>query len=554
MTQWKKVKIGDFLTEREGRFKPDDKTIANYQRLDKIDFSGTIHLSTKPTKTDMILVHPGDLVISGINVAKGAITVYQGKEPVCATIHYSSYTFNPTLVDLDYFKYFVKSPAFVEALKQQVKGGIKTEIKPKHLLPLEISIPNLPEQKRIVSEISENFNKIEQLTDEIDLQKSYIKQLRQNILQDAIEGKLTADLPCRQAGWRKSHFKNLSGKIVPKTSDKYFAYVLECDDGSLYKGFSQNLFERINRHLEGHGAEWTQKHRPVALIHFEEFKTEKEAVEREKYFKSGSGREFVNRIRNENKLNYDAEALFEKIQEEKTDKKQKSLPAITDEEKPFDIPEGWKWVKLENVCNSITDGDHLPPPKTAQGIPFIVISDVSSGIIDFKGNRFVTNEYYKKLPFEKKPIEGDILYTVTGSYGIPILVNELKFCVQRHIGIIKPNPIIKDFAYFCLMSPIIKKQADSVAWGVAVKTIPIKELRQFLLPLPPLAEQQEIVPKTKILLNKITELESQIQERENMAKQLMQSILKDAFGEETPKRQNDALDVALDVALDGAKN
>ena len=434
MTQWKKVKIGDFLTEREGRFKPDDKTIANYQRLDKIDFSGTIHLSTKPTKTDMILVYPGDLVISGINVAKGAITVYQGKEPVCATIHYSSYTFNPTLVDLDYFKYFVKSPAFVEALKQQVKGGIKTEIKPKHLLPIEIAIPDLQEQKLIVAEISENLNKIGQLTTEIESQKSYIKQLRQNILQDAIEGKLTAD-------WRKDH--------------------------PVIKGDP----------------------------------------------------------------NYDAEALLEQIQKEKTDKKQKKLPPITAEEKHFDIPEGWKWVKLENVCNSITDGDHLPPPKTAQGIPFIVISDVSSGIIDFKGNRFVTNEYYKKLPFEKKTIEGDILYTVTGSYGIPILVNELKFCVQRHIGIIKPNPIIKDFAYFCLMSPIIKKQADSVAWGVAVKTIPIKELRQFLLPLPPLAEQQEIVTKTKILLNKITELESQIQERENIAKQLMQSILKDAFGE-----------------------
>ena len=69
MSEWKKVKIGDFLTEREGRFKPEDKAIAHYKRLDKIDFLGTIHLSTKPTKTDMILVYPGDLVISGINVA-----------------------------------------------------------------------------------------------------------------------------------------------------------------------------------------------------------------------------------------------------------------------------------------------------------------------------------------------------------------------------------------------------------------------------------------------------------------------------------------------------
>lgn len=198
MSEWKKVKIGEFLTEREGRFKPDDKKISKYQRLDKIDFSGNIHLSNKPTKTDMILVQPGDLVISGINVAKGAITVYQGEEPVCATIHYSSYTFDSSKVDLDYFKFFVKSAAFIAAMQKQVKGGIKTEIKPKHLLALEISIPDLGTQKKIVKEISSQLEKTEQLSSEIEKQKSYAKQLRQNILQEAIEGKLTAD-------WRKQH-------------------------------------------------------------------------------------------------------------------------------------------------------------------------------------------------------------------------------------------------------------------------------------------------------------------------------------------------------------
>lgn len=77
---------------------------------------------------------------------------------------------------------------------------------------------------------------------------------------------------------------------VSKESDKFFAYVLECNDGSLYKGYTRNLFERINRHLEERGAEWTAKHTPVSLIHFEEFNKEKEVLEREKYFKSGSGR------------------------------------------------------------------------------------------------------------------------------------------------------------------------------------------------------------------------------------------------------------------------
>jgi type I restriction enzyme S subunit len=75
MSDLQTVKIASFLTEREGRYKPDDKQIRNIPRLDKIDFRGTIHLSSKPTKTDMIIVCPGDLIISGINVAKGAIAI-----------------------------------------------------------------------------------------------------------------------------------------------------------------------------------------------------------------------------------------------------------------------------------------------------------------------------------------------------------------------------------------------------------------------------------------------------------------------------------------------
>ena len=198
MGEWKKVRIGEFLTERQGRYKPDDNAIATYKRLDKIDFSGTIHISEKSSKTDMIVVQPGDLVISGINVAKGAIAVYQGMEPVTATIHYSSYIFDDSAIDLNYFKYFVKSPAFIETLKKQVKGGIKTEIKPKVFLPLEISLPDLPTQKQIVKRISENLKRVNELAKEIETQEGYAKQLRRNILQDAIEGKLTAD-------WRKEH-------------------------------------------------------------------------------------------------------------------------------------------------------------------------------------------------------------------------------------------------------------------------------------------------------------------------------------------------------------
>ena len=51
MGEWKKVRIGEFLTERQGRYKPDDNAIVTYKRLDKIDFSGTIHISEKPSNS-----------------------------------------------------------------------------------------------------------------------------------------------------------------------------------------------------------------------------------------------------------------------------------------------------------------------------------------------------------------------------------------------------------------------------------------------------------------------------------------------------------------------
>ena len=193
MAVWKKVKVGDFLFEREGRYKPDAKEIQGLQRIDKIDFSGNFHVANKPSKTNMILIKSGDLVISGINVAKGALGVYHGDADVTATIHYSSYTFDESKVSVEFFKRFLKSPIFIQLLKEQVKGGIKTEIKPKHLLPLEIMLPDKDEQLFILSQFQRIENEDAELKHELTRQQALLKKLRQQILQEAIEGKLTAD-------------------------------------------------------------------------------------------------------------------------------------------------------------------------------------------------------------------------------------------------------------------------------------------------------------------------------------------------------------------------
>ena len=202
-----------------------------------------------------------------------------------------------------------------------------------------------------------------------------------------------------------------------------------------------------------------------------------------------------------------AEELFAQIQEEKQRlikegkiKKEKPLPEITEDEKPFDIPDSWKWVRLLDLCKTIADGDHQAPPQVPSGIPFLVISNISKEILDFSNTRFVTQEYFDSLAYERIAENNDILFSVTGSYGIPVIVDcKQKFCFQRHIALIK-GMIDINYLYFLLRSPVVKLQCDKVATGTAQKTVGLKSLKNIIVPLPPLAEQKRIVEKLEQLL------------------------------------------------------
>ncbi len=196
---WQPTRLSAFLTERDGRIKYEDANKLGLQRIKKIDFSGNIHLDAETdTKTDMIRVKSGDLVISGINAAKGAIAVHAEDDDVLATIHYSAYEFNSDRISVDFLTWFFKSPEFSDLLREQIPGGIKTELKPKHILPLQVKLPKLSEQIMVAGRL--NRFRLEQLKLEREFahQQSLLAKLKQAILQEAIQGKLTAD-------WRTAH-------------------------------------------------------------------------------------------------------------------------------------------------------------------------------------------------------------------------------------------------------------------------------------------------------------------------------------------------------------
>jgi len=156
----------------------------------------------------------------------------------------------------------------------------------------------------------------------------------------------------------------------------------------------------------------------------------------------------------------------------------------------------WPLVRLEEICETITDGDHQPPPKSTSGVPFVTIGNIGDdGVLDLSDTFFVSHAYYDALKPTRKPQVGDILFTVTGSYGRPAVVPRgVSFCFQRHIALLRPSPgILSEFLYVLLCSEGVVQQAHAAATGVAQKTVSLGALREFRVPLPTLDTQRDII-------------------------------------------------------------
>ena len=189
-------------------------------------------------------------------------------------------------------------------------------------------------------------------------------------------------------------------------------------------------------------------------------------------------------------------------------------------------------VKVNDVCKHVTDGDHMPPPKTETGIPFIMISNIDKNVINWNGTAFVNREYYENINDKRRPQKGDVLYTVTGSFGIPVLVDfDREFCFQRHIALLRPNNrIIQKYLYYVMQESEVYQQAEKKSTGTAQKTVSLSVLRNIEIPfVESVKEQERIVEKIESQLSVCDGIERTIEESLQQAEAMRQSILKKAF-------------------------
>lgn len=428
-----KTKISSFLKERPERFKPNEANRLGLKRLGKIDFLGNIHIVKKPTKTNMILVKPGDLVISGINVEKGAVAVYIGDRDILATIHYSSYEFDKNKINIDYFKWFLKTDTFRKLVKEQTKGGIKTEIKPKHFLPIEIDLPPIETQKKILEKINSVKDEIKQIEQNVSQDELLLKKLRQAILSEAVQGKLVTQNPSDEP--------------------------------------ASELLKKIN-------------------------------LEKNKLIKEG-------------KL-----------------KKQKPLPEISEDEIPYELPKGWVWTRLGEVCERIHYGYTASAINDSEGIKLLRITDIQNDRVNWNNvpSCRIKNEEIPNYILKKN----DILIARTGgTIGKSYLVNgteEFRSVFASYlIRAIPLKNILSGYVKLFLGSSLYWTQLAEGTTGTGQPNVNGVTLSKLKFPLPPLAEQKRIVERVDVLMKYCDELEEIVKENKENSKNLLDVILEESF-------------------------
>ena len=186
-------------------------------------------------------------------------------------------------------------------------------------------------------------------------------------------------------------------------------------------------------------------------------------------------------------------------------KKEKPLPEITEDEMPFDIPDTWEWVRLSDICN-ISDGTHQTPTYVEHGIPFISAQNVKPYRFLPENHRDVSYEDYLEYNKNISPEKGDILMARVGA-GIgeaAIIDQDFEFSIYVSLTLIKCYSKEFDMMYLLhvLNSPIGRKLAEkkTLGKGASQGNLNLIFIREFVLPIPPLAEQKRIVKRVEELL------------------------------------------------------
>lgn len=231
--------------------------------------------------------------------------------------------------------------------------------------------------------------------------------------------------------------------------------------------------------------------------------------------------------------------LLEKIKVEKAKliaekklKKEKEFPEITEEEIHFEIPEHWAWCRLGEICTKIGSGSTPKGSNYSEiGKPFFRSQNIHDNGLVYDDIKFVSDVVQKQMN-GTIVLSNDILLNITGgSMGRCALVpNDFEEGnVSQHVCIIRPLSFDNIFLHKLILSPYFQKLIFSSTTGAGREGLPKYNLEQFIIPLPPLHEQKQILVKLEELMEFCDGLEQSIKESQGYNEKLLQQVLREAL-------------------------
>ncbi|RZS93865.1 restriction endonuclease subunit S [Aquimarina brevivitae] len=244
-----------------------------------------------------------------------------------------------------------------------------------------------------------------------------------------------------------------------------------------------------------------------------------------------------------------ASELLERIKAEKEElikgkklKKEKPLPAITEDEIPFEIPESWVWCRLGEISKYIQRGKS-PKYVEHSNVPVISQKCVQWGRFDFNKARFINENTLDKYTEERFLQNGDLLWNSTGDGTVGRLIefknvtNYSKMVVDSHVAIVRLLVVKPSYILYYLSTKLVQ---DKLIVSGSTKQTELSKttIVNHLVPIPPLEEQKAIVEKVQALLQKCNALEQEVTQSEQHANMLMQAVLKEAFESKNEKEDD----------------
>ena len=214
-----------------------------------------------------------------------------------------------------------------------------------------------------------------------------------------------------------------------------------------------------------------------------------------------------------------------------------------EEEIPFELPEGWEWCRLINICSKLIDGDHNPPKGEDTVTQYLMLSSTNINndtLVELEKVRYLSKDIFDKENQRTDVNIGDIFFTSVGSIGRScVYTGGFNICFQRSVSVIRTF-ILNEYLKRYLDAPFIQNKIAREATGTAQKGFYLNQLSNCLIAVPPINEQQKIANAVNKLMEYIVSIETDKTTLQDLIKQTKFKILDLAIrGKLVPQDPND---------------